>query len=47
MDAVGRTASAAREPSIGDRLIALGTAALIAVDAILLAADLSRSRRRR
>jgi hypothetical protein len=47
MDAVGRTPSAAREPSIGDRLIALGTAALIAADAILLAADLSRSRRRR
>lgn len=48
MDAVGRPASApAGEPSIGDRLIALGTAALIAADAILLAADLRRSRRRR
>lgn len=48
MDAVGRPASApAGEPSIGDRLIALGTAALIAADAILLAADLKRSRRRR
>ena len=48
MDAVRRPASTLPgEPSIGDRLIALGTAALIAADAFLLAADLSRSRRRR
>ena len=48
MDAVRRPASTLPgEPSIGDRLIALGTAALIAADAILLAADLRRSRRRR
>jgi hypothetical protein len=36
-----------REPPVVDRVVALGTAALIAADAALLAADLTRARRRR
>ena len=46
-EAGGRGAAREVEPTIADRVIALGTAALIAADAFLLAADLSRSRRRR
>jgi hypothetical protein len=43
----GLVAMAEPEPAVVDRVVALGTAALIAADAALLAADLTRSRSRR
>jgi hypothetical protein len=45
--APGQAAGAEREPSVAERLVALGTAALIATDAALLAADRLRSRPKR
>jgi hypothetical protein len=43
----GLVAMAEPQPAVVDRVVALGTAALIAADAALLAADLTRSRSRR
>jgi hypothetical protein len=45
--APGQASGAEREPSVAERLVALGTAALIATDAALLAADRLRSRPKR
>ncbi len=41
------TTAVERKPSVGAQVVALGTAALIAADAMLLAANLMRPRRRR
>ena len=47
IDTSPNTTGVERRPSVGTQVVALGTAALIAADAMLLAANLMRPRRRR